>query len=209
MLQELVFYLTFYISARNKIYECTNGNAVARSNSDLYEQPLAKVRENKLYASADLDLDSPRPTPKTKVEPNSYLIQKPIPKPMPAKRPPTPPRYKSPKVIHPPDEGELYDQPLSFIPRRRNENTDEIKDEIPLQVLEEPRVHSTYDKPLPDSPPVSGIYEYATREELPLGPTRCEAEKPLETKGKRQHGGSVTSNGSSNDAPHYDVLETS
>ena len=209
MLQELVLYLmylTFYISARNKIYECTNGNAVARSNSDLYEQPLAKVRENTFYVSADLDLDSPRPTPKTK--PNSNLLQKPIPKPMPAKRPPTPPRYKSPKVIHPPDEGELYDQPLSFIPsRRRRKNTDEIKDKIPLQVLEEPRVHSTYEKPLPDSPPVSGIYEYATREELPLGPTRCEAEKPLETKGERQQGGSVTSNGY--EAPHYDVLEMS
>lgn len=169
-----------------------------------------KASENKLYASVDLAKDSPKPepyqTPRTKAGPSPNLVQKPMPKPKPAKKPPTPPRYKVPKVIHAPEEDDFYDQPLGFIPNLKND-TDEMKDEIPLQNLEGQRVHSTYDKPLPNSPPVSGIYEYATREELSSGPTRCEAEKPLETKAGREHGGSVTSNGSLNDTPHYDVLE--
>ena len=203
----------FYISARNKIYECTNGNAEAKSNSDVYEQPLpsAKVSENKFYASFDLEKNSPKlkphPTPGTKAEPSPNLVEKPMPKPMPAKRPPTPPRYKIPKVIHPPGEDDFYDQPLSFIPSFRRNGTNEMKDEIPLQNIQGQRVHSTYEKPLPKSPPVSGIYECATREELSSGPTRCEAEKPLEKKESREQDGNVTSNDSLNDTPHYDVLE--
>ena len=134
-----------------------------------------------------------------------------MPKVQAARKPPTPPRhYKVPKVIHPPEEDQqdVYDQPLGFIPSlRRNQDDEKRKDEIPLQELENARVHSTYEKPLPDSPPSSGIYDYATREELSLEATRCEAEKPLESSKIKEHGGSVNSNGSLYDAPYYDVLE--
>ena len=114
-------------------------------------------------------------------------------------------------MLDPPDdEQDVYDQPSGFIPisLQRKQDDQKIKDELPLQELESQRVHSTYDKPLPDSPPISGIYDYATREDLLIGATRCEAEKPLESTKNREHGGSVNSSGSlTYDTPHYDVLE--
>ena len=160
------------------------------------------VINNKLYESADPSKNVP------KLSPN--LALKPCPNPQPAKRPPTPPRYKTPRVLDPPDdEQDVYDQPSGFIPSlQRKQDDQKIKDELPLQELESQRVHSTYDKPLPDSPPISGIYDYATREDLSIGATRCEAEKPLESTKNREHGGSVNSSGSlTYDTPHYDVLE--
>lgn len=171
------------------------------------------MRQNEFYASVDPSKNSPRlkphPTPRSSPKPSPNLSPKPAPTPQPAKKPPTPPRYKK-KMNNPPEEDEqdVYDQPLGFIPCLQKKQEDKKRrDEIPLEDLENQRVHSTYEKPLPDSPPRSGIYDYATREELTTAPTRCEAEKPLEfTKGK-ENNGSVNSNGSLYDAPHYDVLE--
>jgi hypothetical protein len=171
------------------------------------------VRQNEFYASVDPSKNSPRlkphPTPRSSPKPSPNLSPKPAPTPQPAKKPPTPPRYKK-KMNNPPEEDEqdVYDQPLGFIPCLQKKQEDKKRrDEIPLEDFENQRVHSTYEKPLPDSPPRSGIYDYATREELTTAPTRCEAEKPLEfTKGK-ENNGSVNSNGSLYDAPHYDVLE--
>ena len=187
--------------ARNKLYECTKEVLPGR-DSDIYEKPLqsTSVIDNKFYDSVDPSKNVP------KLSPN--LAVKPCPNPQPAKRPPTPPRYKTPGVLHPPeDEQDVYDQPSGFIPSLQGQQDDQkIKDELPLQELESQRVHSTYDKPLPDSPPISGE---ATREDLSLGTTRCEAEKPLESRKDREHGASVNSNSSPTyDTPHYDVLES-
>jgi hypothetical protein len=193
------------LSARNKIYECTNG-VPPRAVSDIYEKPLdcTRIHKNKFYASVDPSTILPKPSPD--------LAAKPRPNPRAAKMPPTPPRYKSPRALHPPedeDEQDVYDQPSGFIPSlQREQRNQKTKDAIPLQELENERVHSTYEKPLPDSPPSSGIYDYATREEFTTGSTRCEAEKPLESAINNGHGGSVNSNGSlTYDVPYYDVLE--
>ena len=190
--------------ARNKLYESTKEASPGR-DSDIYEKPLqsTNVINNKFYESVDPSKNVP------KLSPN--LALKPCPNPQPAKRPPTPPCYKTSRLLHPPeDEQDVYDQPSGFIPSlQRKQDDQKTKDELPLQELQSPRVHSTYDKPLPDSPPISGIYDYATREDLSIGTTHCEAEKPFEFTKTREHGGSVNSNGSvTYDTPQYDVLES-
>ena len=205
-----LFYNYINLTARNKLYEHTN-NIFPRKKSEVYEQPIeSKVRENKLYESGNPSKNSPKleqcPTPKIAPKSSPRVLPKPSPKPLPEKGPSTPPRYKAPRVTKPADD--IYDQPLGFIPTlKKNENAEGGKDEIPLQNLDSQRVHSTYEKPLPDSPPTSEIYEYATREDVVSGPKQCEAEKPLESTKRREQAGSLNSNNSLYDAPHYDVLE--
>lgn len=194
------------ISARNQLYEHTT-RGLTRADSDIYEKPFKciKVHKNEFYSSVDPTKNFAKlmSQPKAKSSPTANPPGKFLANPRSAKRPLTPPRDKFPKVMLP-HKDDVYDQPLGFIsslPRKHGDETS--RDKIPLRQLKHPRVHSTYEKTLPDSPPVSGIYDYATRDDVCLKSTRFDAEKPLEI----QEGESVNSNGrSSNETPHYDVL---
>ncbi|XP_028417711.1 uncharacterized protein LOC114542168 [Dendronephthya gigantea] len=201
--------------ARNELYECTKSQK-ARVESDIYEQPLenVKVRQNKLYVSVDPSKNSgsPKLHPASGASPksNPYIAPKPELKPKPVNKVATPKQYKVPRVIQPSEEeqADIYDQPSDYIPSSTGNNEGEMgKIEIPLQDVGGERIHSIYDKPLPNSPPSSGIYDYASRDELTFEATRYQAEKPFRSKKERETSGSVNSNGSLHDAPHYDVLE--